>query len=133
ATPRTTTGDPTTNSPGLMSAQAPGWPFVAPARADFYGGAGDDAGRFAGRTRQQGRFVILLPRELDMVAAGKAMPLPRPKPGIPHATVARNGQGDQSHGQPRVGGKLQRGKTWVDRALTSHAQKLGDPKKSPVQ
>ena len=33
--------------------------------------AGDDAARIAGRIRHPGRFVMLLPRELDMIAAGK--------------------------------------------------------------
>src|SRR5262249_40785241 len=117
----------------LMVAQDASLRRVGTTRADIYWGAGDAAGRIAGRIRQQGRFVILLPRELDMVAAGKAMPLPRAKPWIPRETFARNGQGDQSHGQPRDSVKPPRGKTWVDRALTSHAQKVGDPKKSPVQ
>ena len=63
-------------------------PFVGPARADVYWGAGELPGRIAGRTRQQGRFVMLLPRELDMVAAGRGMPLPQPKPPIPEKPVA---------------------------------------------
>ena len=36
--------------------------------------------RIAGRIRHPGRFVMLLPRELDMVEAGRAMPLPLAKP-----------------------------------------------------
>jgi hypothetical protein len=43
-------------------------------------GTGDDAGRGAGRICHPGRFVMLLPRELDMFAAGRHMPLPLPKP-----------------------------------------------------
>ena len=53
-----------------MVAQDTGSAIVGPARADLYFGAGKDAGRIAGRIRQQGRFVMLLPRELDMVEAG---------------------------------------------------------------
>jgi membrane-bound lytic murein transglycosylase A len=66
----------------LMIAQDTGSAIVGPARADLYLGAGDDAARLAGRIRHPGRFVMLLPRELDMIAAGKHMPLPVPKPKI---------------------------------------------------
>ena len=54
----------------LMIAQDTGSAIVGPARADLYWGAGEDAGRIAGRIRHPGRFVMLLPRELDMIAAG---------------------------------------------------------------
>jgi membrane-bound lytic murein transglycosylase A len=66
----------------LMIAQDTGSAIVGPARADLYLGAGDDASRIAGRIRHPGRFVMLLPRELDMIAAGKHMPLPVPKPKL---------------------------------------------------
>jgi peptidoglycan lytic transglycosylase A len=78
----------------LMIAQDTGSAIVGPARADLYLGAGDDAGRIAGRIRHPGRFVMLLPRELDMVAAGSKMPLPVPKPKIAAVEVAKqNGKG----------------------------------------
>jgi membrane-bound lytic murein transglycosylase A len=64
----------------LMIAQDTGSAIVGPARADLYWGAGDDSARIAGRIRQPGRFVMLLPRELDMIEAGRHMPLPVPKP-----------------------------------------------------
>src|SRR6516162_2109812 len=67
----------------LMIAQDTGSALVGPARADLYWGAGDDAGRIAGRIRHPGRFAMLVPRELDLVAAGRQMPLPVPKPKIP--------------------------------------------------
>ena len=73
----------------LMIAQDTGSAIVGPARADLYLGAGDDAGRIAGRIRHPGRFVMLLPRELDMVAAGNEMPLPVPKPKIAEIEVAQ--------------------------------------------
>ena len=66
----------------LMIAQDTGSAIVGPARADLYWGAGDDAGRIAGRIRHPGRFVMLLPRELDMIESGRHMPLPVPKPKI---------------------------------------------------
>jgi len=74
----------------LMIAQDTGSAIVGPARADLYWGAGDDAGRIAGRIRHPGRFVMLLPRELDMIAAGKNMPLPVPKPNIPEIEVKKS-------------------------------------------
>jgi peptidoglycan lytic transglycosylase A len=73
----------------LMIAQDTGSAIVGPARADLYWGAGDDAGRIAGRIRHPGRFVMLLPRELDMIAAGRNMPLPVPKPNIPEIEVKK--------------------------------------------
>jgi membrane-bound lytic murein transglycosylase A len=73
----------------LMIAQDTGSAIVGPARADLYLGAGDDAGRVAGRIHHPGRFVMLLPRELDLIAAGKQMPLPVPKPKIAEIEVAK--------------------------------------------
>src|SRR5260370_987509 len=65
---------PSTKFRQLMIAQDTGSAINGPARADLYWGAGDAAGRIAGRIRQQGQFVMLLPRELDMVEAGKHTP-----------------------------------------------------------
>jgi membrane-bound lytic murein transglycosylase A len=62
----------------LMIAQDTGSAIVGPARADLYWGSGDDAGRIASRIRHPGRFVMLLPRDLD--TAGSEIPLPVPKP-----------------------------------------------------
>ena len=71
---------PVTKFRQLMIAQDTGSAILGPARADLYWGAGDRAGRIAGRIRQQGQFVMLLPRELDLVEAGRQMPLPPPRP-----------------------------------------------------
>jgi membrane-bound lytic murein transglycosylase A len=73
----------------LMIAQDTGSAIIGPARADLYFGAGDAAGRVAGRIRHPGTFVMLLPRALDMVEAGKLMPLPPPKPAIADAEEAK--------------------------------------------
>jgi membrane-bound lytic murein transglycosylase A len=70
----------------LMVSQDTGSAILGPARADIYFGSGREAGAIAGRIRQQGRFTMLLPRELDMVEAGRSMPLPLPKPPIPEDT-----------------------------------------------
>jgi membrane-bound lytic murein transglycosylase A len=64
----------------LMIAQDTGSAIVGPARADIYFGAGADAGHIAGRVKNPARFVMLLPRALDPVEAGKAMPLPLARP-----------------------------------------------------
>jgi membrane-bound lytic murein transglycosylase A len=68
----------------LMVAQDTGSAMVGAARADIYWGAGDQAGQVAGRTKHPGSFAMLVPREIDPVAAGRLMPLP---PGRPPAEV----------------------------------------------
>jgi hypothetical protein len=54
--------------------------------------------------------VMLIPRELDMVEAGKQMPLPAPKPKIPETEAkADNGKskqeakGDDGKAKPNAG------------------------------
>jgi membrane-bound lytic murein transglycosylase A len=64
----------------LVFAQDTGSAIVGPARADIYFGAGDEAGRIAGRIRNSGQFVLLLPRELDPVEAAADVPLPPERP-----------------------------------------------------
>jgi membrane-bound lytic murein transglycosylase A len=64
----------------LMVAQDTGSAIVGPARADIYFGAGADAGRVSGRLRHNMRFVILVPKSLDPVVRGRAMPLPGKRP-----------------------------------------------------
>ena len=92
----------------LMIAQDTGSAIVGPARADLYWGAGEDAGRIAGRIRHPGRFVMLLPRELDMVAAGRQMPLPVPKPKIAALEVAK--QDGKGKADPADAGAVTAGK-----------------------
>ena len=75
----------------LMIAQDTGSAIVGPARADLFWGAGDDAGRIAGRIRHPARFVMLLPRGLDLGAAGREVPLPLPKPSIPEVEAKKQG------------------------------------------
>ena len=64
----------------LMIAQDTGSAIVGPARADIYFGSGEEAGRIAGRIKNPGRFVMLMPRALDPLEAGRAMPLPVARP-----------------------------------------------------
>jgi membrane-bound lytic murein transglycosylase A len=84
---------PTTPFRRLMIAQDTGSAIVGPARADLYWGAGDEAGRISGRIRHPGRFVMLLPRELDMLEVGKHVPLPPKKPKIPPEPEAKKKSG----------------------------------------
>jgi membrane-bound lytic murein transglycosylase A len=85
----------------LMVSQDTGSAILGPARADLYFGAGREAGAIAGRIRQQGRFVMLLPRELDMIEAGRTMPLPRPKPPIPE--IAKPDEGKKAGEKKEAG------------------------------
>ncbi len=64
----------------LMFAQDTGSAIVGPARADIYFGAGPEAARIAGRIKNPGQFVMLVPRELDPVEAGRDIPLPPERP-----------------------------------------------------
>ena len=45
----------------LMIAQDVGSAIMGPERGDIYFGSGDEAGRLAGATKQQGHFFVLLP------------------------------------------------------------------------
>ena len=98
----------------LMIAQDTGSAIVGPARADLYWGAGEEAASIANRIRNSGRFVMLLPRELDMIAAGRHMPLPAPKPKFAEALVSKHnmkGNADTAKSQldPRVSAAYARG------------------------
>jgi membrane-bound lytic murein transglycosylase A len=64
----------------LMVAQDTGSAIVGPARADIYFGAGPWAGQVSGRVKQPARFVMLVPKALDPVEAGRSLPLPMPRP-----------------------------------------------------
>ncbi len=62
----------------LMIAQDTGSAIIGPARADLYFGAGEEAGRIAGRIKHPGKFVMLVPRSMD--PASVVVPFPRRKP-----------------------------------------------------
>jgi len=64
----------------LVFAQDTGSAIVGPARADIYFGAGDEAGRIAGRIRNSGQFLMLVPREVDPAVAARNIPLPQRRP-----------------------------------------------------
>lgn len=71
---------PDTKFRRLMIAQDTGGAIVGPARADIYFGTGADAEIVAGRLRHPGRFVMLVPKEIDPVAAARKVPLPPEAP-----------------------------------------------------
>jgi 3D (Asp-Asp-Asp) domain-containing protein len=64
----------------LMIAQDTGSAIVGPARADLYFGAGAEAGRVAGRLKNNARFVMLVPKGLDPIARGRKLPVPDERP-----------------------------------------------------
>jgi len=70
---------PETRFRRLMIAQDTGSAIVGAARADIYFGAGEHIGSVAGRIKQNGRFVMLVPRTLAPVATVH-VPLPHPRP-----------------------------------------------------
>ena len=74
----------------LMFAQDTGSAIRGAARADIYFGHGEDIPHIAGRIKQFGKFVMLLPK--DVTVSGGApekinVPLPRPRP---HDILADN-------------------------------------------
>jgi membrane-bound lytic murein transglycosylase A len=73
----------------LMIAQDTGSAIVGPARADIFWGAGDRAGQIASHVHHLGNFVMLVPRDIDPVAAGARMPLPPQKPPPPVVAKAK--------------------------------------------
>ena len=109
----------------LMIAQDTGSAIVGPARADLYWGAGDDAGRIAGRIRHPGRFVMLLPRELDLIEAGKHMPLPVAKPKIPEDEVKKD-EAQKADDTP----KAEAGKAEDDAKASKKSRRQAGPTRS---
>ncbi|MDI1342797.1 MAG: MltA domain-containing protein, partial [Pseudolabrys sp.] len=66
----------------LRVAQDTGSAIRGPARADIYFGHGPDIPSIAGRIKQFGQFVMLMPRVAAMAdeVSGRVVPLPRPRP-----------------------------------------------------
>jgi membrane-bound lytic murein transglycosylase A len=122
---------PATKFRRLMVAQDTGSAIIGPARADLYWGAGDDAGKVAGRIRHQGRFVMLMPRSLDMVEAGRKMPLPRAKPPIPTEVASKKeGKSEKRDSTKSTSGKSEINKSEINKSETSKTEnsKSGEAK-----
>jgi membrane-bound lytic murein transglycosylase A len=74
---------PETKFQHLMIAQDTGSAIVGAARADIYFGHGDGIGSIAGRIKQYGQFVMLVPRNVSVKGDGAPppeIPLPQPRP-----------------------------------------------------
>ncbi len=71
----------------LMVAQDTGSAIRGAARADIYFGHGEDVPHVAGRIKQFGSFVMLVPRSVE-VKGGVDIPLPKPRPKDIVATAA---------------------------------------------
>jgi membrane-bound lytic murein transglycosylase A len=75
---------PTTKFRRLMFAQDTGAAIVGAARADLFFGAGEGVGHIAGRIKQYGQFVMLVPRGVVVhgvtAPVSTDVPLPRPRP-----------------------------------------------------
>ena len=74
---------PATPFQRLMVAQDTGSAIVGVARADIYFGAGEEAGRIGGRIKQQGQFVMLVPKTIDVAGVFGNPPVPAPRPAQP--------------------------------------------------
>jgi membrane-bound lytic murein transglycosylase A len=92
----------------LMVAQDTGSAIRGPARADIYFGHGDDATHVAGRIKQFGKFVMLVPKDVAVHGGEEkpnAVPLPRPRPpeiGVQEAMA----RGKEAGGKPTVAAPL---------------------------
>ena len=66
----------------LMFAQDTGSAIKGPARADIYFGHGDEIPHIAGRIKQFGKFVMLVPKDVSVTGTQgpEATPLPKPRP-----------------------------------------------------
>jgi len=74
---------PETKFQHLMFAQDTGSAIVGPARADTYWGHGENVEHIAGRIKQFGKFVMLVPNDVSVTgspAPPLEIPLPRPRP-----------------------------------------------------
>lgn len=84
---------PETRFRHLLFAQDTGSAIVGPARADIYFGHGEEISHIAGRIKQHGQFVMLVPQSVAVsgtaVAAASDIPLPKPRPQLVMTAAAR--------------------------------------------
>ena len=91
----------------LMIAQDTGSAITGPARADLYFGAGPAAGKVSGRLRHTMRFVMLVPKSLDpMAARAQDAGAGCATVGKDRETVSANRSADGSKGASEIAGSL---------------------------
>lgn len=94
---------PETKFQRLLIAQDTGSAIVGPARADIYFGTGDEVGSVAGRIKQFGSFVMLVPRAVAVKGDGakpSGVPLPQPRPKAIVAQAAGTGEAVSAKARP---------------------------------
>ncbi len=64
----------------LTIAQDTGTAIIGPARADIFFGVGEEIGLIAGRIKQPGRFVMLIPNGVTVANSPPPAPVPKPRP-----------------------------------------------------
>lgn len=93
---------PETKFRHLLVAQDTGSAIVGPARADIYFGHGEEVSHIAGRIKQNGQFVMLVPQSVpaggsEIAAVNIPLPTPRPKMVV---TAAARSSAATSPAQP---------------------------------
>lgn len=95
---------PETKFRRLLVAQDTGSAIVGPARADIYFGHGEEISHIAGRIKQNGQFVMLVPQSIAVsgsaVAAVTNIPLPPPRPNMIITAAARSNTTGSVPAQP---------------------------------
>ena len=88
---------PETKFQRLLFAQDTGSAIVGPARADIYFGHGEEVSHVAGRIKQFGKFVMLVPQSVAVrgstIVAAMDVPLPKPRPQMTVTAAARAATG----------------------------------------
>jgi peptidoglycan lytic transglycosylase A len=88
---------PETKFQRLLFAQDTGSAIIGPARADIYFGHGEEISHVAGRIKQYGKFVMLVPQSIavngTVIATATDVPLPKPRPQMTVTAAARSAIG----------------------------------------
>jgi len=92
--------EPSTPFRRLVIAQDTGSAIVGPARADIFFGAGNLIGHVAGRIKDHGEFVMLVPKSVALRGDSPAaqVPLPEPRPAAIATRTAEAGASADSAG-----------------------------------